>query len=186
MGRAGALRSIGARAFARGAAVVAFALATAACGTIENMMPDPRDFHLPEAKNYAPTSMSAFARPVTAKGKVGPADLVDAQGFCAGAAPVRVSNDAPPEALPTAIGTVALEMTECEVARALGPPEQAEIARTPQGARTVALTYLAGERAGIYRFVDGRLTSIERGPEPPPPVAKKPPPKKPKPPAPPA
>jgi hypothetical protein len=54
----------------------------------------------------------------------------------------------------------------------------------PAGARTAVLTYTVGERAGIYRFANGRLSSIDRGAEPPPPqvAAKKPAPRKPKPP----
>ena len=131
----GATVWMGMRAVARGATVAAFALAAGACGTVENMLPDPRDFHLPEAKNYTPTAMSAYARPVSATGQVGAADLVDGQGLCPGVAPVMASNDSPPDvATPTGTGSVALEMSECQVARALGPPQQAEIASTPQGA----------------------------------------------------
>ena len=175
------------RVLARRAVVGAFALAAGACGTVQNMMPDPRDFHLPEAKNYAPTAVSSYARPVMPQEPVGPGDLVDGQGLCAGVAPAGVSSDGPAPGGATN-GSVALEMTECQVARALGPPQQSEVGGRPAGGRTVLLTYVGGERAGIYRFVNGRLTSIERGPEPPapPPVAKKPPPKKPKPPPPPA
>jgi hypothetical protein len=176
-----ALQSIGSRrALLRGAVIAALGFGTAACGSIQNMMPDPASFRLPDRSTFFPTNTAAFARPVSSDGPVGPADLVDRSGFCAGAAPV--SSDA--ASAPRGVG---LEMTECEVVRALGQPQSVEI--TPQpGLRRAALTYMSsavGERAGIYQFVGGRLASIERGnePPPPPPVAKKPPARKPRPPA---
>jgi hypothetical protein len=53
------------------------------------------------------------------------------------------------------------------------------------------MVFFAGERSGSYQFTSGRLSSLERGPEPPPPpkpervkkkpVAKKPPAPKPPP-----
>ena len=71
-------------------------------------------------------------------------------------------------------------MSECEVVRAIGYTGQMEISTTERGERSVVLTYLQGERPGIYRFVSGRLKSIERAPEPPaPPAAPKKPGKKP-------
>jgi hypothetical protein len=165
------------RVVVRGTAIAALAFGTAACASIQNMMPDPASFRLPDRSTFLPSPTTAFAAPVSA-GPVGPADLVDAQGQCPGAAPA--SSDA---ATPTA-RSVALEMTECQVVRTLGLPQNVQA--TPGVHRTMVLTYVGSERAGIYQFIDGRLTSIERGeePEPPPPVAKKPPAKKPKPPPP--
>lgn len=81
-------------------------------------------------------------------------ELVDAEGRC----------PAPPTEGPT-LGGIALGMTECEVVRRAGAPSRVEIA-DEHGERTVMLTYLAGERAGIYRFVSGRLVTMERTPEP--------------------
>jgi hypothetical protein len=180
----GAVRSTGWEVALR-AAAVACALLTASCGSIVNMMPDPRDFHLPDTKTFAPTAVSAYARPVSAKEDAGPGELVDGNGYCAGPPGAR-SNDAPPDAPPAPTGSVALEMTECQVSRALGPPQQTQISGD-RGLRVVDMTYIGGERSGIYHFMGGRLATIERGaePPPPPPVAKKPPAKKPKPPAPP-
>jgi hypothetical protein len=174
----GAMRRNGVRRLARGAAVAAFGLAVASCGAVQNMMPEPGDFHLPNPRNYAPTQVSSYARPVTASEQVTAADLVDAQGSCPGVAPTA----------PGPASGVALEMTECQVVRALGPPQQAEIDSAQPGARGVTLTYVNSDRSGIYRFVNGRLATIDRGAEPdPPPVTKKPAAKKPKqPPAPPA
>jgi hypothetical protein len=174
------------RALARGAVIAVLAGTVAACesmqGTLQNMTPQWGDFHpLPDSKAFVPTTMTAYSHPLGAAVGVGPGDLVDGQGMCTGVA----AADMPPGAEPGApVRSVALEMTECEVARALGPPQQAEIGTSPGGARLAVLTYLAGDRPGIYRFVGGRLASVERGaaPLPPPVVAKKPPPKKPKPP----
>lgn len=57
---------------------------------------------------------------------------------------------------------IALSMTECEVVRIAGYTDRVEIGTDPRGQRTVTLTYLSGERPGIYRFVGGRLATMER------------------------
>ena len=166
------------RALLRSTMIAALASGVAACGSIQNMVPDPANFRLPDRSVFIPTNSNSYARPVSADGPVGPADLVDGQGLCAGA--VQVSSDAV-SAVPRG---VSLEMTECEVVRALGQPQSVELTPQPGGQRRAVMTYTAGERAGIYQFVGGRLSAIERGNEPPPPAAaKKPPAKKPKPPA---
>src|SRR5439155_819959 len=59
---------------------------------------------------------------------------------------------------------IALEMSECDLVRAAGYTGQVEISRSERGERSVVLTYLQGEHPGIYRFVSGRLKSIERAP----------------------
>jgi hypothetical protein len=106
-------------------------------------------------------------RPVTA------ADLVGPQGQCAG-----TGQDAG-----ATVGGIALEMTECEVVKRAGTPENVELGTTDRGERAVTLTYSSGPRPGIYRFAAGRLYAIERGAEPPEPAKpvkpKKPPAKKP-------
>jgi hypothetical protein len=61
-------------------------------------------------------------------------------------------------------------MTECNVVRTAGYTDRVEIATNERGQRTVVLTYAQGPHAGIYRFVSGRLASIERGPEAPAPA----------------
>jgi len=110
------------------------------------------------------------------------ADLVGPDGQCAGqAAPSAVMNfragpDASPPgspssvppapATPQAARGIGLEMTECEVVRAAGHTDQVEISTGEHGERRVVLTYVQGERPGIYRFEDGRLKSIERVPGP--------------------
>jgi hypothetical protein len=67
---------------------------------------------------------------------------------------------------------IALAMTECQVVSVAGYTDRVEIGANERGERTVTLTYLTGERPGIYRFRAGRLVSMERVAEPP--VAKKP------------
>ncbi len=59
-------------------------------------------------------------------------------------------------------GGIALGMTECEVARRAGAPEKVDLGADERGERSVVLTYMHGERAGIYRFREGRLFTIER------------------------
>ncbi len=63
-------------------------------------------------------------------------------------------------------GGIALQMTECDVVRRAGAPEQVQIGTNERGERTAVITYIRGSRPGIYHFAAGRLTSIERAPEP--------------------
>jgi hypothetical protein len=109
---------------------------------------------------------TAELRPVTAQ------DLVGPQGQCAGGGPDAGASQ----------GGIALQMTECEVVRRAGTPENVELGTTDRVERAVTMTYAGGPRPGIYRFAAGRLYAIERGqePAPEPPKAKKPPAKKPK------
>jgi hypothetical protein len=71
---------------------------------------------------------------------------------------------------------IALEMSECDVIERAGSPANMDIGASPRGERTAVMTYLQGERAGIYRFESGRLKSVERvaQPEAPARPAKKP------------
>jgi hypothetical protein len=62
-------------------------------------------------------------------------------------------------------GGIALQMTECDVVRRGGAPEQLQIGADERGDRSVVITYIRGPRPGVYRFTAGRLTSIERAPE---------------------
>ncbi len=177
------------RALMRAAAVAGIGFGGTACSSLENMQPDWSQFRLPDSKTFVPTTVSAYSGPVTKLDPVGPTDLVDAQGLCVGMAPPSSSDAAAAQAPGIAVQhSVALEMSECEVVRAIGQPQSAEIGNEPSGVRTAALNFTGGERPGIYRFRAGRLVSIERGAEPPPEsaVAKKQPAKKTKKPAPPA
>jgi len=80
----------------------------------------------------------------------------------AGAAPGAL----PPEVRGGPRG-IALAMTECQVVGVAGYTDRVEIGANERGERAVTLTYLSGERPGIYRFRNGRLVSMERVAEPP-------------------
>ena len=80
-----------------------------------------------------------------------PPRLVGADGSCA----------APPT--DGFVGTgIALEMSECDVIERAGSPANIDVGANARGERTTVITYRQGERAGIYRFINGRLNSIER------------------------
>jgi hypothetical protein len=108
-------------------------------------------------------------KPVTAE------DLVTAEGYCPGMAPPAGSpadaNAATADAaaggpvVPSTSGTVALGHTECDVVRGIGAPASVSLSSSPGGDRMAVVTYLQGQRAGIYTFTAGRLTSIERAPQ---------------------
>jgi hypothetical protein len=67
---------------------------------------------------------------------------------------------------PVAGGTVALGHTECDVVRGIGAPDSVNLSNNGRGDRVAVINYSHGQRAGIYTFTAGRLTSIERGQEP--------------------
>lgn len=163
-------------------------LALAACA-----IPDASQVQLPRVdwSSFVPTNTNQYVGQQRGRG-IGADDFVDAGGQCPGAAapvaseqsvptapaaPVAPTAPAAPVAAP-AIRGVGLEMTECEVVRAAGSPESVQIGTNERGERSVTMIYGTPERP-TYRFVAGRLVSIERGAEPPPePAKKKPPPKK--------
>jgi hypothetical protein len=141
-------------------------------------LPDTDSFRLPTSTSlFRPMSVTSYREkvlpPVTA------ADLVDANGNCAGAS-VAAANDpaGQNQEAGTALvaGAIALEMSECDVVKRVGMAGRVEIGANQRRERTATLTYSSGERPGIYNFTDGRLTSMELGPEPPAPpkTAKKP------------
>ena len=147
-------------------------------------MPDMDSFRAPNAAAlFSARSVSNYRDkvlpPVTA------ADLVDANGSCASAyAPAAAGSDQSVQAnvplreagIPPVPAVIALDMTECDVVKRAGVAGQARIGTSDRGERTATLTYISGERPGIYNFVDGRLKSMELGPEQPaaPKTAKKP------------
>jgi hypothetical protein len=151
--------------------VVASALGLSACGG---------GFEIPQfyAPRWDPTVFVApnpnqFARKDAAFTPVSASDLVDASGNCAGSPQAQSE-----QAAPALARNVALQMTECEVVRSLGPPASVQIGANERGDRTATLTYPSAERP-IYVFTGGRLSTIERSAEPPPePTRKKPPPKR--------
>jgi hypothetical protein len=124
-------------------------------------------------------NVSIDAPPLSADQPVRPDELVSADGACPGMAPPGASAQALADnaagAPPVPGGTVALGHTECDVVRGIGAPDSVNLSNGP-GGRVAVVTWSRGPRAGIYTFSGGRLSSIERGPEPvaPPKVAKKP------------
>ena len=172
-------RCINDRSGLRAVALVAAALGLAGC-TSANLPELSEVKLLPEMRSFLPSNSNTFTSATTMRtlGPVGPGDLVDGQGLCAGmlapavagTEPGAVTGEATPAAQQPALPQpVALEMTECQVARALGPPARAELGNDERGERAVTLTYMGTDRSGVYRFKAGRLATIERGPEPPPP-----------------
>jgi hypothetical protein len=123
-------------------------------------------------------NVSIDAPPLTPNQPVRPDELVSADGACPGMAPgggAQALADNAAGAPPVPGGTVALGHTECDVVRGIGAPDSVNLSQAPGGGRVAVVTWSRGARAGIYTFTGGRLTSIERGPEPvEPPKAAKP------------
>jgi hypothetical protein len=144
-----------------------------ACGSL----PDMDSFRAPDSSTFfRPLSVANIKDktlpPVTAE------DIVDASGRCAGAVatapPVNdVQSSGPTNVslqdvgVPMMSGAIALDMTECDVVKRAGLAEKVEIGTNERNERSATLTYILGPRAGIYRFSEGRLRSMERAPEPP-------------------
>ncbi len=150
------------------AAILAMALG--ACS-----MPEFDGYRGFDTSVFKPRSTAVLREPMTRT--VTAADLVDGSGACAAApsapAPEQTAGDPqaiPPAGAPLIAGGVALEMTECDVVHRIGPPERVDIGQNERNERTATLTYVRGARPGVYQFTAGRLTVIERAPEPPAPA----------------
>ncbi len=116
-------------------------------------------------------SVSIETPPLTPNRPVTSEDLVSADGLCPGMAPPGGPADANAltegaAAAPSTTGAVALGHTECDVVRGIGAPDSVNFSNNPRGDRVAVINYSKGQRAGIYTFTAGRLSSIERGPEP--------------------
>ncbi|MBN9004176.1 MAG: hypothetical protein J0H40_02065 [Rhizobiales bacterium] len=125
-------------------------------------------------------NVSIETPPLTPNKPVSPDDLISADGLCPGMAPplgagesnaltdgaAAAPTTAPPAAPAPTTGTVALGHTECDVTRGIGAPDNVSISNNPRGERIAVLTFLNRPRAGIYTFTAGRLSSIEKAPEP--------------------
>src|ERR1700744_593007 len=114
-------------------------------------------------------NVSIESPPLTPDKPVRADDLVSADGACPGMAPPGADAQALTDnaaGAPVPGGTVALGHTECDVVRGIGAPDSVNLSTGPGGGRLAVVTWSRGARAGIYTFSGGRLTSIERGPEP--------------------
>lgn len=150
------------------AVVVLLAAATGGCGSTSfsdvasvNLVPKVTNLSRPDWLTYSGSKDEFTLRPVTA------ADLVTEGGQCAMAtSEAQAASDADGMAQQPGLvpGGIALQMTECDVVRRAGAPEQIQIG-AERGERSVVLTYIRGPRPGIYRFTAGRLASVERAPE---------------------
>ena len=129
--------------------ILSVGLALGAC-----TMPDMDSFRAPDASAlFSARSVSNYRDKVLPP--VAAADLVDANGGCAGGE----------AGIPPVPAAIALEMTECDVVKRAGAAARAEIGTNDRRERTATLTYSRGERPGVYSFVDGRLKSMELGPD---------------------
>lgn len=114
---------------------------------------------------YAP--VPAAAEPVAQAPASAPINPRSNQAlyFTAGPETGRPAGPAPSQ-LPPQVRTgptgIALQMTECQVVAVAGSTDRVEISAGPGGQRLVTMTYMSGERPGIYRFVNGRLNTMER------------------------
>lgn len=149
------------------AAVLFAALPLAGCGGLDFSLKDQEWFSRPAVFSR---SLSLETPPLSDTRPVSAADLISADGFCAGMASPADANaltdaqQVPVEPIQANAG-IAINRTECEVARAAGAPDNISISNEG-GRRITVLTYVRGPRPGIYRFADGRLTSMERAAEP--------------------
>src|SRR6478735_2306658 len=114
---------------------------------------------------------SVSVAPLSPKKAVTPDELVSGEGTCAGMSVVEspdanVAPGATPAAAPVPGGNIGFDSTECDVVRFAGVPNSTEISANERSERAVTMTYMAGPRPGIYKFVGGRLQTIERGPQP--------------------
>jgi hypothetical protein len=151
-------------------AVAMLAAVTSACAPSQlteignvNLLPRVGELSKPDWLTYSGGKNEFGLRPVTE------ADLVSAEGQCAmttaeAPATPETASDAAAQ-VQLAPGGIALQMTECDVVRRAGAPEQIQIGANERGERATVITYIRGPRPGIYRFAAGRLTSIERAPE---------------------
>ena len=126
-----------------------------------NLVPKVTSLSRPDWLTYSGSKDETSLRPVT------PADLVTEGGQCAMTAgeAQTTSDDGMQQQPALASGGIALQMTECDVVRRAGAPEQLQIGANERGERSVVLTYIRGPRPGIYHFAAGRLAAIERAPD---------------------
>lgn len=120
-------------------------------------------------------NVSIETPPLTPDKPVTPDNLISADGLCPGMAPPMGTGEssalsdsaAGAPTTPALVGTVALGHTECDVTRGIGAaPDNVGLSNNSRGDRVAVLTFMKGPRAGTYTFTAGRLSSIERAPEP--------------------
>jgi hypothetical protein len=117
-------------------------------------------------------NVSIETPPLSPDKQVTAEDLVSADGACPGMASAglpananALSDGSSVAPAPSTTGTVALGHTECDVVRGIGAPGGVNLSNNGRGDRVAVINYSRGQRAGIYTFTAGRLTSIERNPD---------------------
>jgi hypothetical protein len=113
-------------------------------------------------------NVSIETPPLTPDKPVAADEFISADGQCPGmGAPGDANALTEGAAASPRPGAVALGHTECDVARGIGiAPDNVSFSNNARGDRVAVLTYSHGSRPGIYTFTAGRLSSVERGPEP--------------------
>jgi hypothetical protein len=145
------------------AATAGLLLALGGCTTDSStggVLPKPESIlNRPDWATFSGAKNEFVLRAVSAE------DLINADGQCAAVDTGQASGFADPQqgAAPTAPG-VALQMTECDVVRRAGTPEKVNLGADERGDRTAVLTYTRGPLPGVYRFIGGRLSAMERAP----------------------
>ena len=152
--------------------------------------PDLSQISVPKVDSsiFVTPNFNEFQKREQALGAIGPQDLVDASGRCAAAASAQTADVAgggqagagTTPAAQLSGRPIVLKMSECDLVGTAGAPQDIQIGANERGDRTVTLEYKAGIHAGIYRFVSGRLVSVERVEGAPGAPAQKPPARKPK------
>jgi hypothetical protein len=143
--------------------------ALAGCSGASDLMSNDADWFSRTGRVFI-RNVSIETPPLSPEKAVTPDELVAADGSCPGmAAPGAGANaladGAAGSPAPSTTGRVALGHTECDVVRGIGAPDNVSLSSNPRGDRVAVVNYSRGQRAGIYTFTAGRLTSIERAPE---------------------
>ena len=144
--------------------------ALAGCSGASDLMSKDADWFSRTGRVFI-RNVSIETPPLSPEKAVTPDELVAADGGCPGMAPAggganALADGAPGAPAPSTTGTVALGHTECDVVRGIGAPDNVNFSSNARGDRVAVINYSRGQRAGIYTFTAGRLTSIERGAEP--------------------
>ncbi|XIA62595.1 hypothetical protein ACFIOY_24130 [Bradyrhizobium sp. TZ2] len=142
----------------------------AGCNSASDLLSKDADWFSRSGRVFI-RNVSIETPPLSPTKPVTPDELVSADGGCPGmAAPGADANALADGAAgnppPSTTGTVALGHTECDVVRGIGAPDNVNFSNNARGDRVAVVNYSRGQRAGIYTFTAGRLTSIERAPEP--------------------
>jgi hypothetical protein len=170
------LNNLGSRLLRASLSMLTLGLAIGGCTNVE-----VGTFNAPKIGDYLRLPSMSAPVAVEQNKPVAAEDLVDAEGRCASTpmAAVPPAPEAPgadPVTTPAnpalAAGGIGLGMSECDVVKRAGPPEKIEVGTSERSERIVTLTYLKSTRPGIYKFVAGRLNTIERVEVPPEPKPK--------------